>query len=199
MPAPHGPSSGTQATCGRCASTERSEIRIVHEVATGLGPRPTKIAVTTTACAACGAVRDPLGVKRAVKRAAVELVVASGRVSGATLRYLRKSLGLTLTALARRLGHGSPTFSRWEHGHRPTPALTWAVVARLALDHVHPPVTPAHGIAAILRAGIEAKARRPSSPSEVERLVTIRIVVEADAAPPCPSHDRAPPTRKVRT
>jgi DNA-binding transcriptional regulator YiaG len=62
-----------------------------------------------------------------------------GPVSGATLRYMRKSIPLSAVALAELLHVVPETVSRWENGERldpprPVDRAAWLVVRDLLLD-----------------------------------------------------------------
>lgn len=121
-----------RCSCGR---DTHHETQVAIPVDTGL-PSQTTVIVETTACPDCGRLAKPNAVDRAVKAAAVKVVVQSGHVSGKTFRFLRKALDLTGEGVASVLGLGVGTISRWENECRGVDPRAWAVLASLALEHV---------------------------------------------------------------
>lgn len=72
--------------------------------------------------------------------AAHELAIACwlaerGARSSASLRFMRKVLGLRASQLARVLGVGPRAIARWESGERPVDPLAAALVAILVREH----------------------------------------------------------------
>jgi DNA-binding transcriptional regulator YiaG len=57
-----------------------------------------------------------------------------GPVGGASLKYMRKSIPLSATALAELLHVAPETVSRWETGERKVDRAAWLVVRGLVLD-----------------------------------------------------------------
>jgi DNA-binding transcriptional regulator YiaG len=61
-------------------------------------------------------------------------IARHGPVTGASLRYMRKSIPLAATALAELLRVAPETISRWETGERPVDRAAWLVVRQLLLE-----------------------------------------------------------------
>jgi len=61
-------------------------------------------------------------------------VAEHGPVSGATMRYMRKSVPLSAANLAALLRVSPETVSRWETGERPVDRASWLVVRGLVLN-----------------------------------------------------------------
>ena len=99
--------------CGGEASAHLGDFD--YSEATGLPVR--LVGVTLIRCGACGAesVRIPK-LARLHALIAGTLILKEGLLAPAEFRFLRKWLGLSGAAFARRMGVAAETISRWENG-----------------------------------------------------------------------------------
>jgi putative zinc finger/helix-turn-helix YgiT family protein len=102
-------------------------------VSTKLGPYRMKLAgdwaatvedALITSCPDCGGqgvgFKNLEGLMRAI---AAAVVAKPTRLAAEEIRFLRTHLGYSGVRLARLLGVGAPTVSRWENGHEPIGAV----------------------------------------------------------------------------
>jgi len=87
-------------------------------------------------------------------------VVKLGMVSGAAVRFIRKSLGFTAKQLAELLSRGPETVSHWETGATPVDRLAWAALASLVSERL--------GEASTTLKTLEAAAHPPRHPRVIE-------------------------------
>lgn len=119
--------------CLGCGLEGLHTIDVSRDVETGI-PGKTKVVVAARACAHCGRLERPAATERAIHEASVRLAADSGRVNGATFRFLRKAAGLRAREVARTLGVSVGTISRWENEAREVDARSWVLVALLAVE-----------------------------------------------------------------
>jgi putative zinc finger/helix-turn-helix YgiT family protein len=87
-------------------------------------------------CENCGEVYlDGASLERAELTAA-KMICDAGEVSGVSLRFMRKALGLQAQELAELLAVSVETMSKWERGHRGVDTHAWLVVAALVSDRI---------------------------------------------------------------
>lgn len=84
-------------------------------------------------CLDCGAVSMSLATLASFERRAAELVFRTGStITGETMRFARKALGLMQSQLADLLGCATETVSRWECNRLEVPPdVRWAMVGVL--------------------------------------------------------------------
>jgi len=98
--------------------------------------------VPAQACARCGGMFVDSGSMAELESAVSCELAKSGPLSGETFRYMRKSLGMRATALAKLLGITAETVSRWENMQRAVDRTAWIVLGALVLEHAGvPPAT----------------------------------------------------------
>jgi DNA-binding XRE family transcriptional regulator len=124
----------------RCAACNGDDLRETEEtvdVAVPTHSEPFRVRVSeisTIKCGTCGGsfLSGPdLG--RAELLAGGE-AIARGLRDGATLKFVRKALGLRAADLGELLGVSAETVSRWENGHRAAERSVWNTLADLVAD-----------------------------------------------------------------
>ena len=118
--------------CIHCGTTKTVKPRKVrHEVkvdgATFVGMLP------GTTCSSCKDTQIVLDDLIRFEHAVAKRLAEHGPVSGASLRYMRKSIPLSAATLAELLRVAPETISRWETGERAVDRAAWLVVRGLLL------------------------------------------------------------------
>jgi putative zinc finger/helix-turn-helix YgiT family protein len=104
-------------TCGKAETTTSRETYLYTE--SGL-PNVTLVGVDVRRCAACGAHEVLLPRVEDLHRVIARAVVHKpARLSGAEVRFLRKSLGWSGADFAKHLGVDPSTVSKWENDKEP--------------------------------------------------------------------------------
>ncbi len=122
-----------------CEDFERKTVELSTKVGVHTVVDRSKSPLT---CANCGEFTISAKDLEAIElRAAVVAFTDAPLVTGPMLRFARKSLGLTQTELAARLGTTAESLSRWERQERPME--TWVPLSVLALvrERLMPPPT----------------------------------------------------------
>lgn len=119
--------------CTRCGSQRLGTVADKYVLNVGFAT-PLIVHVEARGCEVCRRPVDPGAARRAAETAALRVVVFSGQANGATLRFLRRAIGLQSKALASLLKLGPGTMSRWENGVRKIDVNAWVIVACLALE-----------------------------------------------------------------
>jgi DNA-binding XRE family transcriptional regulator len=93
-------------------------------------------------CNDCGAFTVPSKTLERVELNAALIVFEEAALTGETLRFARKALGMTQSELAERLGTAAESISRWERGERAMEAwvplsVTGLIRARLNPHSAH--------------------------------------------------------------
>ncbi|MCC6555449.1 MAG: type II toxin-antitoxin system MqsA family antitoxin [Polyangiaceae bacterium] len=99
--------------------------------------RKFKAELAARVCGKCG---EAIVTIDELDRFAVAVAVAlaqAGACSGEAIRFMRKAIGLSATALADLLDVSMETVSRWEHGDRNAPLSAVAALGALVLDHAN--------------------------------------------------------------
>jgi DNA-binding transcriptional regulator YiaG len=91
--------------------------------------------VPAQACAECGGLFVDSASMAELETAVSCELAKSGPASGETFRYMRKSLGMRATALAKLLGITAETVSRWENMQRAVDRTAWIVLGSLVLEN----------------------------------------------------------------
>ena len=91
-------------------------------------------------CGACRKATLTMDELSKYERAASAIVFrdAPTRVTGDTVKFARKALGMTQTALGDAIGCRSETVSRWEHGHDAIPRAEQLAIVALLDGHPEP-------------------------------------------------------------
>ena len=66
-------------------------------------------------------------------------LATGGRATGASFRFMRKTLGMRASTLGTLLGVTPETISRWENAQRPVDPNAWIAVGSLVLEHAGEP------------------------------------------------------------
>jgi DNA-binding transcriptional regulator YiaG len=118
--------------CGSCGKNTLEKKPIRHEVnvdgARFVGTLPGH------KCASCEGTQIALDDLMRFDHAVAMHLAEHGPVSGATLRYMRKSIPLAAADLAALLHVAPETVSRWETGDRAVDRAAWLVVRGMLLD-----------------------------------------------------------------
>lgn len=123
--------------CAVCRGEDLHEAEETVEVAVPTDSEPFRVrvsGVSTVKCGTCGETflsGPDLG--RAELLAGGE-AIARGLRDGATLKFVRKALGLRAAELGELLDVSAETVSRWENGHRAAERSVWNTLADLAAD-----------------------------------------------------------------
>jgi DNA-binding transcriptional regulator YiaG len=118
--------------CRRCGKKMGEAATLPHEIIVG----GTKFVgeLKGRKCASCDAAEISLNELTRFEDAVARRLAESGPVSGATLRYMRKSVPLSAVELASLLRVAPETISRWETGEREVDRAAWLVVRALVLE-----------------------------------------------------------------
>ncbi len=84
--------------------------------------------------------------------------IGRGHRDGATLRFVRKALGLRAAELGGLLEVSAETVSRWENGHRAATPSVWNTLADLVADRLTGATTT------LDRLGTRGGSRLPKQP-----------------------------------
>lgn len=118
--------------CTECQQqTKSGRVTKSHHV----GDRRIDVEVPAKVCACGESFIQGQVAARADLQVAAELA-RCGALDGATLRFQRKSLGLTAKRLADLLGLSASHLSHIENGKQPVPRLAAVLVGRMVLDRV---------------------------------------------------------------
>jgi DNA-binding XRE family transcriptional regulator len=122
------------SACPKCEST-RLELGPQRAVRQLFGST-FRATVPGTRCLACEEIYyDGLGLLR-FELAIAGHLAAQGPVSGESLSWMRRALGLTGEKLAELLHVRSETLSRWETGKREVDYNAWLTASSLVLDEI---------------------------------------------------------------
>ncbi|OQX70283.1 MAG: hypothetical protein B6A08_00175 [Sorangiineae bacterium NIC37A_2] len=127
-------------TCHECGG-ETFERRTV-EIPVQVGPyRVVDRSVVLPVCKACGDAVIPAETHEQVElRAALVALTDAPTMTGPTLRFARKALGLTQTELAGKLATTGESISRWEREERLTnETMLRQAVRALLMERLMPP------------------------------------------------------------
>lgn len=123
----------TCLTCGASMETQRQNYRYD---ASGLAV--TLIDVEVSRCSRCGEREVSIPRIEDLHRAiAHEVICKTARLAPHEIRFLRKYLGWSASAFARRMGVEPATVSRWETGAKPIGSIADRLV-RLMVAHMQP-------------------------------------------------------------
>ncbi|MCY3018372.1 MAG: hypothetical protein NTW87_04980 [Planctomycetota bacterium] len=102
--------------CMECGTRMKVARENFRDKTLGL-PNLTLAGVEVRRCPACGAEEVAIPrIEEMHRVVAGALIRKAGRLDGAEIRFLRKSLGWSGMDFARRFGVAPETISRWEHG-----------------------------------------------------------------------------------
>lgn len=118
--------------CAKCKheGLETKDAELVRTVA----GREFKAVVPSQICPQCGETYDDLGELARFDLSVAGELAREGPVSGESLRFMRKAVGLPAAELADLLGVTPEPVSRWEHGKLAFDRRTFALVGMLVLD-----------------------------------------------------------------
>jgi hypothetical protein len=123
--------------CPVCRGEDLRETEETVDVAVPTGSEPFRVrvsGVSTVKCGTCGeSFLSGPDLGRAELLAGGE-AIARGLRDGATLKFVRKALGLRATELGELLDVSAETVSRWENGHRAAERSVWNTLADLVAD-----------------------------------------------------------------
>jgi DNA-binding transcriptional regulator YiaG len=97
--------------------------------------RKFKAELAARACGKCGEAIVALDELDRFTLAVAVALAQSGAHSGDAIRFMRKAIGLSATALAELLDVSMETISRWEHGERNAPLPSVATLGAMVIDH----------------------------------------------------------------
>ncbi|HSY20520.1 MAG TPA: helix-turn-helix domain-containing protein [Polyangiaceae bacterium] len=118
--------------CNRCGKNTVEAATLRHEISVGGAKFVGKL--DGQRCASCKETEISLDVLTQFEHAVARSLAEHGPVSGATLRYMRKSVPLSAVELASLLRVAPETISRWETGERAVDRAAWLVVRALVLE-----------------------------------------------------------------
>ena len=156
--------------CAMCRSDDLRETTEAVEVAVPTDSAPFRVRVSGVASVKCGSCRESFldgpDLARAELLAAGE-AIARGLRGGATLKFVRKALGLRAVELGELLDVSAETVSRWENGHRAAERSVWNTLADLVTDKLG-------GKTATLE-----RLKAPAKPQIPKQPVRLRLVAGA--------------------
>ena len=146
------------AACGSEGFRETTEAVDVV-VPTDSGPFRVRVSgVNAVKCGRCGeSFLSGPDLGRAELLAGAE-AIARGLRDGATLKFVRKALGLRAVELGELLDVSAETVSRWENGHRAAERSVWNTLADLVADRLGGRTTT------VERLRVPARPRVPAHP-----------------------------------
>jgi|GEM_PF-1918451 len=104
-----------------------------HELNVGIG-RQFVVTMPASVCEGCGDAYVNLDVLGEAEHEVARRLAASGEPTGASFRFMRKTLGIPAETLAAELGITAETISAWEKDDRPVDAATWLLLAGMARE-----------------------------------------------------------------
>ncbi len=123
--------------CAVCRSDDLRETRETVDVSVPTDAGPFRVRVSGVSTAKCGSCGESFlsgpDLGRAELLAGAE-AIARGLRDGATLKFVRKALGLRAVDLGELLDVSAETVSRWENGHRSAERSVWNTLADLVRD-----------------------------------------------------------------
>jgi DNA-binding transcriptional regulator YiaG len=118
--------------CNKCRKVTSHPAKIRHEVDVN-GARFVGT-LSGFRCASCKETEIPLDELAKLEHAVARYLAEHGPVSGATMRYMRKSIPMSASQLADMLRVARETVSRWETGDREVDRAAWFFVRNLLLN-----------------------------------------------------------------
>lgn len=118
--------------CVQCGHEGLRETTTTHEV--HIGDHVVRGTVPAEQCPKCKKVYVGGAALERLELQVAASVARSGVVSGETLRFLRKALGLQAKDLGEIIGTPPETISRWETGARDVDKFAWVALAAMVLD-----------------------------------------------------------------
>ena len=120
--------------CHDCKSEDLSTVK-VDETYAFAEFDVTVTDVPVTRCGSCAAQTISSATLGDVEMAVATQLAQAGIVTGETLRFMRKALGLSAKELAEMLNLNAETVLRWEKGERPVDWAAWSLMASVvAMD-----------------------------------------------------------------
>jgi DNA-binding XRE family transcriptional regulator len=123
--------------CAVCRSDDLRETEETVDVAVPTDSERFRVRVSGVSAVKCGSCGESFLSGSDLGRAellACGEAIARGLRAGATLKFVRKALGLRAAELGELLDVSAETVSRWENGHRPAERSVWNTLADLVSD-----------------------------------------------------------------
>ncbi len=157
--------------CAVCRSNDLREATEAVDVAVPTDSAPFRVRVSGVSSVRCGACGESFlsgpDLARAELLAGAE-AMARGLRDGATLKFVRKALGLRAIELGELLDVSAETVSRWENGHRTAERSVWNTLADLVSDKL------GGRTATVERLRAPAKAQIPKRPVRLKLVAGAR-------------------------
>lgn len=157
--------------CAMCRSDDLRETTEAVEVAVPTDSAPLRVRVSGVSSVRCGNCGESFlsgpDLARAELLAAGE-AIARGLRDGATLKFVRKALGLRAVELGELLDVSAETVSRWENGHRSAERSVWNTLADLVSDRL------GGKTATVERLRAPAKPQIPKQPVRLRLVAGVR-------------------------
>lgn len=121
----------------RCTLCKKPLRSATTDYPLNVGDKTVTVKIPAQRCTGCGDVFTSFDDMQRAALAVAEAVILSGQRTGASFRFLRKTLGLRANELAEKLDTTPETVSRWERGKRPLDMRTWTSLAFLLVGAIN--------------------------------------------------------------